>query len=121
MALEASWLDLDASWLAGLTGSLAPSGGDGGSCGWRQLTSLPGEVQPIVPDLHPGDALGPEVAVDGGELAPDGPVVDDLPQGGSKLVTGRLSVYQHIIHGILALVALGRAAGAELENLECGK
>ena len=55
--------------------------------------------------------------MDGGELAPDGAVVDDLPQCGSQLVTGRLSVQQYIIHGELALVALGRAAGAELEDL----
>ena len=54
---------------------------------WR-LTglSLFDEVEPLLPHLHPGDAFSRQVRVDGGELATDGAVLDDLRDGSPHLL-----------------------------------
>ena len=42
------------------------------------------EVEPLLARLHAGDAFSRQVRVDGGELATDGFVVDDLLDGSPK-------------------------------------
>ena len=51
------------------------------------------EVEPLLPHLHPSDAFSRQVRVDGGELATDGEVVDDLLDG-----------RPHLLHALNALV-----------------
>ena len=43
-------------------------------------------MEPLLPHLNPGDAFSSQVRVDGGELATDGVVVDDLFDGCSYLL-----------------------------------
>ena len=52
------------------------------------------EEEPLLPHLYLGDALSRQVRVDGGELAMDGVLVDDLLDGRS-----------HLLHALNALVA----------------
>ena len=62
------------------------------------LSSVPEEAESLVGDLHPGDALCQEVGVDGGELAPDVPVLEHGPQGGSEVSAGDVNIVKGIVH-----------------------
>ena len=44
------------------------------------------EEEPLLPHLNLGDALSLQVRVDGGELATEGLIVDDLLEGWSNLL-----------------------------------
>ena len=71
------------------------------------------ELEPLLPHLHPGDAFSHQVRVDGGELATDGLVVDDLLDGRPHLLHAlNALVLKCFVDSKLALVALGRATSA---------
>ena len=77
------------------------------------------EVEPLLPHLHPGDAFSRQVRVDGGELATDGEVVDDLLDGRSQLVhVFNILVHENLLHCKLDLVARGGATSAIFENFQ---
>ena len=71
------------------------------------------EVEPLLPHLHPGDAFSRQVRVDGGELATDGVVLDDLLDGSPHAFHAfNAFVAKWSINGKLALVAPGGATSA---------
>ena len=81
--------------------------------------SLYDEVEPLLPHLHPGDAFCRQVRVDGGELATDGVVLDDLLDGCTQLLHALNSLVKEcVIDGIFALVAPCRTSGAVFDNLQ---
>ena len=76
-------------------------------------------MKPLHAHLHPGDALSRQVKVDGGELATDGEVVDDLLDGRLQVVHAfNLIVQKNLLHCKLDLVACGRATSAIFENFQ---
>ena len=87
---------------------------------WRlTCLSLFDEVEPLLPHLHPGDAFSRQVRVDGGELATDGFVLDDLFDGRPQLLHAlNALVLECIFDRILTLVALCRTTCAVFQNFQ---
>ena len=77
------------------------------------------EVEPLLAHLHPGDALSRQVRVDGGELATEGMVVDDLLEGRPQILGAvNTLVYKYLVNSKLHLVASCWAISAVFQDLE---
>ena len=76
-------------------------------------------MEPLLTHLHLGDPFTFQVRVDGGELATDGPVLDDLVDGcPQNLHALNACVLKHLLYCKLALVTPCRAASAIFEYFQ---
>ena len=76
-------------------------------------------MESILSNLHPGDAFGQQVGMDGEELATEGLKVDDLLDGRSQLIHClNPLIVQRSVKRKFALVTLGRAASAVFQYLQ---
>ena len=81
-----------------------------------------GEEEPLLPHLHSRDALSRQVRMDGGELATDGVVVDDLLDGCPHLLHAlNAFVNEDSVNGEFALVTPGRATSAVFQDFQLNK
>ena len=77
------------------------------------------EVEPFLPHFHPDDAYCRQVRVDGGELATEGVVLDDLLHSCSHLPHAfDAAVCKLSVNGKLTLITFDGAVSAVLQNFE---
>ena len=75
-------------------------------------------MKPLLPHLNPGDALSPQLRVDGGELSPESFEVDHFLYTASKFSINHICIHQDRIDSVLTLVALCRASSAKLQDFD---
>ena len=83
-----------------------------------KFTCITDEVKPLLPHLNPGDALSPQLRVDGGELSSESVKVDHFLDKASKFSINNISIREDMIDSIFALVALCRATSAKLQDFD---
>ena len=67
---------------------------------------------------HPDNALSPQLRVNRGELSTKSFKVDHIPDSLAQVFSSNNLILQDIVDSKFALVALGRATSAKLENLD---
>ena len=75
-------------------------------------------MKSLLSHVHPDNALSPQLRVNRGELSPKSFKVDHLLDSLTKLLSSHNSICQDMVDSKFALVALGRATSAKLENLD---
>ena len=85
---------------------------------FQVTTIVTDKVKSLLSHVHPDDALSPQLRVNRGELSPKSLMVDHLLDSLAQLFSSHNSIWQDIINSKFALVALGRATSAKLENLD---
>ena len=75
-------------------------------------------MKSLLSHVHPDKALSPQLRVNRGELSPKSVIVDHLPDSLAQLFSSHNSIVQDLIDSKFALVTLGRATSAKLENLD---
>ena len=83
-----------------------------------KFTCVPDEVKPLLPHLNPDDALSLQLRMNGGELSLKSLIVDHLLDSLAQIFSSHNPILQDIIDSKFALVALGRATSAKLQNLD---
>ena len=76
------------------------------------------KVKSLLSHVHPDNALSPQLRVNRGELSPKSFIVDHILDSLAQLFSSHNSICQDSIDSKFALVALGRATSAKLENLD---
>ena len=76
------------------------------------------KVKSLLSHLHSDDTLSAQFRVNRGELSPKSLMVDHLLDSLAQLFSSHNSIPQDRIDSKFALVALGRATSAKLENLD---
>ena len=75
-------------------------------------------MKSLLSHVHPDNALSPQLRVNRGELSPKSLIVDHLLDSLAQLFCSHNSILQDMADSKFALVALGRATSAKLENLD---
>ena len=76
------------------------------------------KVKSLLSHVHPDNALSPQLRVNRGELSPKSYIVDHIQDSLAQLLSSNNSISQDMVDSKFALVALGRATSAKLENLD---
>ena len=78
-------------------------------------------MEPFFLHLHPSDAFSRQVRVDGGELATESPMLDDLLDGSPQLLHApNVCVDKEFLYCKFALVTLGGATSAIFQYFQDG-
>ena len=75
-------------------------------------------MKSLLSHVHPDNALSPQLRVNRGELSPKSFKVDHILDGLAQLFSSHNSIDQGRTDSKFALVALGRATSAKLENFD---
>ena len=75
-------------------------------------------MKSLLSHVHPDNALSPQLRVNRGELSPKSFIVDHILDSLAQVFSSNNSISQDIFDSKFALVALGRATSAKLENLD---
>ena len=75
-------------------------------------------MKSLLSHVHPDNALSPQLRVNRGELSPKSVMVDHILDSLAQLFSSHISHFQDTADSKFALVALGRATSAKLENLD---
>ena len=81
------------------------------------FTHVPDEVKSLLSHVHPDNALSSQLRVNRGELSPKSFKVDHILDSLAQQFSSHSSISQDMIDSKFALVALGRATSAKLQNL----
>ena len=75
-------------------------------------------MKSLLPNIHIDNALSPQLRVNRGELSPKSFIVDHILDSLAQVFSSHNSISQNRIDCKFALVALGRATSAKLQNLD---
>ena len=75
-------------------------------------------MKSLLSHVHPDNALSPQLRVNRGELSPKSVIVDHILDSLAQVFSSHNSTCQDRIDSKFALVALGRATSAKLENFD---
>ena len=74
------------------------------------------EVKSVLSNVHPDNALLPQLRVNRGKLSPESFMVDHVLDSLTQVFSSHNSIFQDIADSKFALVALGRASSAKFKN-----
>ena len=84
----------------------------------KLVTCEADKVKSLLSHVHPDNALSSQLRVNRGELSPKSFIVDHILDSHAQLFSSHISIVQDRINSKFALVALGRATSAKLQNLD---
>ena len=96
----------------------APVGANKGFHKQKLVTCEANKVKSLLPHVDPDNALLPQLRVNRGELSPKSLIVDHILDSLAQVFGSHNSIFQDTTDSKFALVALGRATSAKLENLD---
>ena len=76
------------------------------------------EVKSLISHVHPENALSPQLRVNRGELSPKSLIVDHSLDSLAQVFSNQNLIVKDMIDSKFALVALGQATSAKLENFD---